>query len=342
MKSIAWMIPGMALVTVIGCSDKGDDTGTGGTGDGGVGDGGTGACEVEVDSNFPADGTTDAYYRTTIEFELSDPDPTGTPTITVADASGAAVAGTSTLNEDGDVVIFTPDAPLAASTSYTATLDYCGGTPSISFTTSSLGGDLTADLVGKTYVVDLNGADFVEPAGVADLLLGQLENSILLGVQSTSPDLQMLGAISVDGGTDQDMCTETIPFPAADFASSPYFEIGPEDTSITVAGFTVEILQLEVSGTFAADGSYFGGGTLRGELDARLLAPLVGDLLGTTDPDEICGVVAGFGVACETCSSDGEPYCLGVYVRDITATEQGTTLVERSTKEISVDPECAE
>lgn len=341
MKNIAWMIPGLALVSVIGCSDKGDDSGSP-TGDGGAGDGGTGSCEVEVDASFPVDGTPDAYYRTTIEFELSDPDPEGTPTVTVVDGSGATVAGTTTLNEDGDVVIFTPDAPLSAATTFTATLDWCAGTYPITFTTSSLGGSLTSDLVGKSYVVDLTAADFVEPAGVADLLLGSLENSILLGVQATSPNLQMIGAISVDAGTDQDLCTETIPFPAADFSQSPYFEVGPEDTTISVAGYNIEILQLEVTGTFAADGSYFGGGTLSGELDARLLAPLVGELLGTKDPDEICGVVAGFGVSCEVCSSDGQPYCLAVYVRDITANELGATIVERSTADIAGDPSCAE
>lgn len=340
MKRIAWMIPGLALATVIGCNGSKDDTGGDGmTGDGGTG---TGSCEVEVDGTFPADGEAGAYYRTTIEFELSDPDPTGTPSVTVTDAGGAEVAGTTALNDDGDVVIFTPSTPLSASTSYTATLDYCAGTPSISFTTSSLGGALSADIVGNAYVIDLDGADFVEPAGVADLLLGQLENSILLGVTSTSPSLEMIGAISVDGGTDQDMCNETIPFPSADFSESPYFEMGPADTTISVAGYDISILQLSVSGTFASDGSYFGGGTLAGELDARLLAPLVGELLGTEDPDEICGVVAGFGVSCETCSSDSQPYCLAIYVRDITASSLGASLVERSAEDVAADPTCAE
>lgn len=339
MKHIAWMIPGLALASVLGCNgDSKDDTGDGGTGDGGT----TGSCEVEVDSTFPADGETSAYYRTTIEFELSDPDPTGTPSVTVADAAGTAVAGSSALNEDGDVVIFTPDSPLSASTSYTATLDYCAGNPAISFTTGSLGGALTADLVGNAYVIDLDGADFVEPAGVADLLLGQLENSILLGVQATSPDLEMIGAISVDGATDQDMCNESIPFPSADFSQSPYFEMGPADTIISAAGFDIEILNLSITGTFAADGTYFGGGTLAGELDARLLAPLLGDLLGTKDPDDICGVLVGFGVACEECSSDDQPYCLGIYVRDITATQLSGSLAEVTTADIAANPDCAE
>lgn len=340
MKSIAWILPGLALATVIGCSgDKdGDDT----SGDGGTtSDGGTGACEVEISSTFPVDGETSAYYRTTVDFKLSDADPDGTPSVTLSGTSGD-VGGTTTASEDGKTVTFTPSAALESGATYTATIDFCRGQDSISFTTSSLGAPLTAAIDGKAYKVDLGGADFVEPAGVADLLLGQLENDILLGVVSSSPDLQMIGAISMTGTSDQDMCTESIDFPPADFSGSPYFKIGPQDTTISVAGFNVDILKLEVSGTFAADGTYFGGGTLAGELDARLLAPLVGDLLGTTDPDAICGVVAGFGVSCKACSSDGEVYCLDVYVRDITATELGTSIVERTTADIDADPTCVE
>ncbi|NOY27866.1 MAG: hypothetical protein GXP62_18535 [Oligoflexia bacterium] len=337
MKRIAWIIPGLALTTVVACNgNKPDDTGAGLTDN----TGNTGTCSVEVNNTTPADGDASAYYRSTIEFELSEPDPNGTPTITVADGAGTAVAGSSTLNDDADVVIFTPDVPLDAATSYTATLDYCAGSPSITFTTSSLGGSLDADVIGNAYVIDLDGADFVEPAGIADLLLGQLNNSILLGVTATSPDLEMIGAISVEGSTDQDLCNESIPFPAADFSNSPYFEMGPADTTISMAGFDVEILQLSITGTFASDGSYIGGATLGGELDARLLAPLVGDLLGTKDPDVLCQTVAGFGVSCQTCSSDGEPYCLAIYVRDITADSLGTSLVERTAKDIAADKTC--
>lgn len=338
MKSILWTLPGFALATAIGCS--GGKDGTDPT-DGGTGDGGTSACDVEITSNFPADGSDDAYYRTTVEFKLNKADPNGTPTITV-NGGGSDVAGTTTLSEDSKTVIFTPSSPLASNTTYTATIEFCRGEDSISFTTSGLGAPLTASIDGNAYVVDLQGADFVQPAGVADLLLGQLENNILLGVKSSSPNLQMIGAISEDGSTAQDMCNESIPFPAADFSQSPYFQVGPQDTTISVAGFDVDILELAVSGTFASDGSYFGGGTLAGELDARLLAPLVGDLLGTTDPDAICGVVAGFGVSCQACSSDGQPYCLEVFVRDITATKLSASVVEVTAADVAANPSCTE
>jgi len=337
MTRIAWMFPALALSTFAGCTSKnGDDSGT--PGDGGTGDGGSG-CTAEVDSTWPANGETSAYYRTNVEFDLSDPDTTAV--ITLADSAGSAVAGTSTLNDAGDVVLFTPDAPLASGTTYTATLAYCSGNPEISFTTSSLGAPLAASIDGNAYIVDLNGARFLQPAGVADLLLSQLNNSILMGVQTSSPNLQMIGAISVDGGTDQDVCTPTIDFPSADFSDSPYFAVGPQDTTISAAGYDIEISQLMISGTFSADGTYFGGGVLAGQLDARVLAPLVGSLLGTKDPDAICATVAGFGVTCTECASDGQPYCLDVLVEDITATALGTAIVPRTQADVDGDSTCA-
>ncbi|MDP6932736.1 MAG: hypothetical protein QGG40_07455, partial [Myxococcota bacterium] len=67
-------------VLAAGCSAKsGDDTG-------GVAD-----CGVTIDETVPADSSTDAYYRADIEIHLSDAD--DTTTVSVTDASGAAVSG---------------------------------------------------------------------------------------------------------------------------------------------------------------------------------------------------------------------------------------------------------
>lgn len=340
MKRILTIAPLLALPTFLACGDKDGDTGGA---DGTVGDGGgTSDCTVTVDSTWPSDGETDAYYRTQVEFILSGADETTTPSIALADSSGAQVDGTSSLNDDGTVVYFYPTDPLTNGETYTATLTYCAGAPEISFTVGDLGAPLSADLTGKGYVVDLDNARFVEPAGVASLLLGELENDILLGVESVDgTDLEMIGAISVDGGTAQDVCEESIDFPTVDFSDSPYFELPPADTTISAAGYDVTISQLSVSGTFAADGSYFGGGVLSGELDARILAPLVGELVGSEDPDEICTLLVGFGVECTECSSDGQNYCIAVLVEDLTATE-GASLVPVTAEDIAANGDCAE
>ena len=285
-------------------------------------------CTVEVSSTVPSADAVDAYFRADIEFHLSEADETATLSLT--DAGGAAVDGTSWLSEDGTVVYFTPSEALTPSSSYTATLDMCQDkddpkAPSIGFMTSALGESVDCDLTGRTFLVDLANARFVKPEGVAELLLGQLEDDILMGVMAESDtEVEMLGAIG--SGDGQDYCTPTIDFPVADYTAAPYFSVGPQDTSISAAGYDIEISSLMISGTFASDCSNFGGGVLGGELDARLLGVLLGELVGTEDPDEICTLLTGFGVTCGACASDGESYCIEILADQLTANEMDSTL----------------
>ena len=103
-------------------------------------------------------------------------------------ADGTAVDGTSSV--DGDMVYFTPSAPLQPSTSYVANLTYCGSEApvAVGFSTSDLGtvADDVSVFEGKTYAVDLSSGNFVQPAGVGDLIGGLLENNILIGVTAST------------------------------------------------------------------------------------------------------------------------------------------------------------
>ncbi len=307
----------LAALALVGCKDKGDS-----------GDVNDTSCTVETKAEYPIDGQPDAYYRANVEFSLSEADTSAS--ISLADASGAAVSGTSSLNDDSDYVTFSPDAPLAPSTSYTATISSCDGeTASITFTTSALGTAMSEDPTGKTYVVDLAGGRFVKPAGVGDLIGGLLENAILIGVVSADTELEIRGAISSDESTEQDTCTPSLDdFPNADFSQAPYFEIPEGDVAISVAGFTVEINSMSISGSFAADATYFGGGTVSGELDARDLGPLLKGQVDDTSPEYLCSLLAGFGVSCVPCVSDNEPYCAELKVVDLVADEQSGELVQ--------------
>jgi len=279
------------------------------------------SCEVEIDSTVPASGAVDAYYRAPIEFSLSDADPTATIT--------TDIPGSQTTSADGKTVIWTPTDALAPSTAYTVTLDYCGGNADLAFTTSALGTAIpdTSSLVGATYTIDLATARIVEPAGIGSVLTSQLQQSILVGVESVdASNIQMIGAIAAAGTTTQDYCTPTIPFPSADFTTAPFFTIGPRTTSLSVAGYNVEIQDLEITGTFAADGSYFGGGTLSGTIDTRPLAPLLDD---SGNEGAICDLAVNFGAACEACPSDGGMFCLTLVADQITADAvSGGPLVE--------------
>jgi hypothetical protein len=279
------------------------------------------SCEVTVKETIPANGSVTADYRAAIEFELSDADETAT---VVSD-----IAGTTTLSSDNETVIFTPNDPLSPSTAYSVTLNYCGGSAEISFTTSDYGTPIsdTSSLVGNTYELDLAAARIVQPDGIGSVLSSYLTQSILIGVSDvTSTEIQMLGAIGKEkvSPAEQDYCDPTIDFPAADFSAQPFFTIGPQTTTLSVAGYNIEIGDLEITGTFKSDGSAFAGGTLAGTIDTRPLDPLVGDEEGA-----ICELAGSFGAACEACSSDGEPFCLSLVADQITAEEvSGLTLVE--------------
>ncbi|MFZ5481004.1 MAG: hypothetical protein ACOZNI_29855 [Myxococcota bacterium] len=317
-RSFLLLLPAL-LIGCPGPNEKADDTGE---------DQDTNACgeeEVIIDETIPAQGSTSHYYMADLEFHLSDPDPTGATIVT-------DIPGTQMESEDGEIIYWVLDAPLEPSTSYCATLEYCGGDAEICFSTSALGTPLSDPqiLVDRTYALDLQNARIVVPEGIGSVLTSYLTQDILVGVASIEgSDIQMNGAIGVEGADPpaQDYCDPTIAFPVADFSASPYFQIGPQTTTLSVAGFEIEIQDLEITGTFASDGSYFGGGTLSGTIDTRPLVGLVDDSTNP-DPNTICDLATSFGASCVDCS-DGEPYCLTLVADQINADEvSGLTIME--------------
>ena len=298
---------------------------TGCTSDKDLADSGLQACGVEIKESFPAAGSTDMYYRGEIEVHLSDADDTAVITVDGVD-------GTSWLSDDSKTVYFTPAAALEPSTAYTATVSYCTADAEIGFTTSGLGKDIIdpEGLVGTVYDLDLSSGRIVIPEGVGSVLESYLTVQILLEVTSASDTIEFLGAIGdEDNPGTQDYCTETLNFPeAADFSESPFFRIGPATTTISVAGYEVTIEDLEISGTFSDDGSWFGGGVLAGQIDTAPLAVLVGD---DEEDDAVCNLVAGFGVECVECPN-GTDLCLEIKAVDLsgTAIESDVEVIEAS------------
>ncbi len=295
-------LPLIALA-FLGCNgdkDATDDTGT------------DLGCEVEIRETFPAADSPDHYNRGLIEFHLNKADET-------AVASLEGVAGTSSLNDRNDIVTFTPDAPLAASSSYTATLEYCTGSASISFSTSDLGADLESNDVinGAVYSLDLASGRVVVPEGVGAVLQEYLEFELLLSpTEITDATINVRAGLADETDpTHQSWCDPTIPFPEGALDGS-YFQIGPQSTTIAVADYEVTIDDLLISGTFASDGSYFGGAVFAGEVDTRPLVPLLFE--GDDDPNAICSFLTGFGVTCVDCNDDPTtPYCLQIRAIDL-------------------------
>jgi hypothetical protein len=326
----------LAALSLVGCStDKAGDSGTAGTGD----DGGDGSCSVTITETFPGADANDFFYQSNVEAMLSEADASATITLSGPDGD---VAGSVSTSDDGTTVYFDPTDDLAPSTDYSFSVSTCDGEggSSISFSTSEYGTPIDCDLGGKAFRVDLGTARFVQPdPAVAALLFDALEDDILLGVDEMGDtDLVMLGAISEGSGGQQNYCYPSIDFPIASF-DNPAFAVGPADTTLDVAGQSITISQLGISGAFSPDCTKFGGGRLTGELDARVLGPLVGELLGEEDPDAICTLLTTFGVTCGPCSLDGEPYCAEVEVDSITAATTGVSLSCISEEECH--PSCA-
>jgi hypothetical protein len=299
-------------------------------------------CNVEITDRLPAAGSTEACYDTAIEFEIAGGDVDAV--ITLTDSSGAEVAGKTIPNADGSVVVFVPDAPLAPSSAYTATLDYCLGTDTVPFTTSVYGEPLAdpAGLVDSVYVVDIRDPDlarFNKPKGVSMILQPQL--SRLLALQVLAPTsasaITMRLAVLDEDGTSQDPCVPTVDFESGTL-DGPRFHIGPKDITLIVAGDAVDIGNLEATGTFAPDGSSFGCAGFTGLVDTRPLVPLVLD--EKSKPDELCRLVGNYGAECVACT-DGEPVCLDLEVDHASgAGNEAIVIVPITDADVKANPEC--
>jgi len=330
---IRYVLPIVAL-SLTACGKSADDTA----------DSSDPGCGVEVRATYPGNQSTDFYYRGYIEFQLSQPDETAVLSIDGVD-------GVSTLNSRMDTVFFTPDENLEPATTYTASLDYCSGSPSIEFTTSSLGASLESevDITQQTYRLDLQSGRVVVPEGVGAVLQDYLDFQILIQPTTVENDsITMLGALASDLDNNyQDYCDPTIEFPIADFSDAPYFQIGPQSTTIAVSDYSLSIENLLISGTISEDGTWFGGGSLSGEIDTRPLVPLLFE--GEDDENAICDFILGFGVSCIPCFGDEEvPFCLEILAIELEADSTSGPTVEMIEQEdcheecaVSIDnPEC--
>jgi hypothetical protein len=213
---------------------------------------------------------------------------------------------------------------LEPSTPYTLGLEDCASAQTITFTTSDLGTPLempVEDLVGNTYLIDLVGATWVQPAALAGVLQTYFNTPILLGVTyANDDDIKLVGA---PGETDPlgNVSQSNGPvwiFPLADFTEAPYLDVtAPQIEFQYEDGNTpirVPVESFALAGTLSSDGSRLGGGVLSGLGDSRYLGE---EILGG-DPGDLCTLAAGLGVECVPCA-DGEVYCLELVARDLEA-----------------------
>jgi hypothetical protein len=295
------------------------------------------ACDTTV-TPYPMVNQEGVYYRTPIEAAfLPERDPTAT--IRVEGVEGSP-------SWRGNTLIFTPDAPLAPSTTYTATVTHACAPPegaSWSFTTSDVGAPVDpSTLIGSAYVADLRYGRVVQPEGGGSLLQTYLTSPLLVGITSADAErLDVLAALGSEADDDpprQDTCKPTVPFGPAAFTENPIFESGPAAAplSLEFAVFekSVPFSGATFSGAFAPGGDYLAAAELRGELD------LVNRQI---DGDSACGLLERVGIACQPCRHSSGDSCVELHVDNLFAEPLSAPLEAIPTQEQAcARPECAD
>jgi hypothetical protein len=326
----------LAAATLFACSGKDKDT-AGDDDDDTVGDDDddddddTSNCTILVASQFPEDGETDAYYKTDVRFQLSEADPSAS--IEVTDAGGSVVSGST--SSVGNLVIWEGD-DFAPSSDYTATLTYECGTAEASWTTSPTGSPTGGAIVDRVYDLDLATGSWILPSPeVGALLATELDVELLFMPVSADTEIVMRGAVGT-GNDEQDLCSPTIEFPAASF-DDPFFRIASDLLTLEVAGYAIDVQDLDLSGAFTPNGDGMEGASLQGVIDTR---PLVEVLAPGGADDAVCQLVAVFGVSCVDCGG-GDNYCLEVWVDSIVAEEVSSDpLLPIDQAAIDANPDC--
>ncbi|MFG3056062.1 Ig-like domain-containing protein [Kitasatospora sp. NPDC048239] len=165
-----------------------------------------------VTGTTPAGGATGVAPGTAVRFSFSEPlDPASVTAsaVTLRTSGGTAVAGTVGYDAATNAVLFTPAAPLALTTGYTASVqgvrDASGNAPAspypISFTTGgalpkTLGNTVVGSLVDDTDSNHLNGSRVT--TGAAAVPLTSL--SVHVGPVSAAPNNQYQLAVYTDAG----------------------------------------------------------------------------------------------------------------------------------------------
>jgi hypothetical protein len=313
----------LALVLLVACSgDKGKVQPTGDTG---AGDDDDVACNNAILGSYPGADATDVYPWSAMDVSLSQPD--ADATIEVRTSGGDVVAGTVGRFDNDRRLEWLPDAPMSSG-DYTYDLVWGCETRTTSFQVDDGPTTPTGDpagLVGKTYVLDLKQSRFVAPQGIGPALESTLEVKLLLGIVSAdATGVQLLaGAEAQEGG--QDLGASTTSFTnVADF-SDPRFSVAQAALPLVVEGDPITVTDLNISGSFTADGSSIQGFRMSTILDTRDLK----DALGQPNDDGPCNLFsASFGVQCEACPDGEGEFCINLVVADLVLPDAGYSMVE--------------
>ena len=286
-----------------------DDTATEDTDTGGVID-----CDASLSESTPSIDlpTSSWFYRDAVELTFDEVNIA--LSLSLVDGSGADVPVGFEWNESREIAMVIPESgQWAGSEDYTLTADFCGKTETLTFGTSEYGLPLEGDassLVGNTYKIELNNAEYTHPPGIGTLLAANIDQPLLFGIEAASNEsLDFIAALGLNviGGVEQ--TSGLWYFPGADFSTSPYFDAFADSLAIDYNGIAIPIFEFAISGTFSADMTKIGQAHFEGLGDTREISAS----LFTNDEEFLCGtLLPSSGNECVVCpgAESDEPYCV--------------------------------
>ena len=199
-------------------------------------------------------------------------------------------------------------------------------------------------IVGKTFVLEIEENDWVEPNPAVGQEFGAYVPIFAFQFDALNGDDLEVTTGTVEDGA-QDECNEAAPFTGA-VSSNPSFQFGPGELQVIIVNEDLKALatirELTIEGNFVSEGAAFEG-SFAADMDAREIYPLFTEL-GTDNPtpDLVCeGILTFTGEPCEPCATDGAEYCFFVKALATVGTAtDGLTLEQMSIDE--VDPTCLE
>lgn len=275
------------------------------------------ACPDRLQSSVPEDGALDWGWRDPLQVFVTNASPVYAMRLTTA--GGVVVAATITPDGTGLVYEITVDGGLEARQDYVLEVTDCGGVTPIAFTTSELGAPLTispAELVGRTYRLDLAGGTFVQPGGFGEILAATFTDPVLVGVAfADRASIDWIGSLGFTylGRIYQDTDLPSWSFPVSDFTESPWFDVTASEVQLVLGGASLPVTDFRFTGTMREHGDGLGGVSIVGLADTRFAGGAFGQPL---NPDAVCTIAGDLGVDCVDCP-DGETFCLDIEVRDV-------------------------
>jgi hypothetical protein len=181
---------------------------------------------------------------------------------------------------------------------------------------------VTMPNVGHAWSLSVDSGVWVQPENADDVLAYfPTDYPFFMSVnqvEGSSMDL-VLALVAEEGK--QDYCSRTVMMPGVTVDKAGRFQFGPIDFVIA-NGLTTE--NMEITGTVSADMKSLTDVAFSGDI----VIPTIPDtMLELPDGVTLCEVLAELNLPCTPCRN-GNPECLRVHKKGITANDPGAVLVE--------------